>query len=147
VFDYQHNLWTNVFASIYVYSSEDVEWTWTKALRKQHLKKDIRRLIKDLPTSSEVQDTRQENPKWRNFKDRRLGCFCVHQTIRWYTGPRHQTNHVESVYSASEPPGTLDWVWCTPAARRTLEAQRPAMASSNGFLSGRHWIIWCISDL
>jgi hypothetical protein len=25
VFDYQHNLWTNVFASVYVYSSQDAK--------------------------------------------------------------------------------------------------------------------------
>jgi hypothetical protein len=25
VFDDQHNLWTNVFASVYVYSSQDVK--------------------------------------------------------------------------------------------------------------------------
>jgi hypothetical protein len=34
VFDDQHNLWTNVFAGIYVCSSHDVKVTWTKALRK-----------------------------------------------------------------------------------------------------------------
>jgi histidyl-tRNA synthetase len=38
VFDDQHNLWTNVFASIYDCSSQDAKVTWTKALRKQHLK-------------------------------------------------------------------------------------------------------------
>jgi hypothetical protein len=39
VFDDQHNLWTNVFASVYVFSSLDAKVTWTKALRKQHLKR------------------------------------------------------------------------------------------------------------
>jgi hypothetical protein len=39
VFDDQHNLWTNVIASVYVYSSHDAKVTWTKALRKQHLKR------------------------------------------------------------------------------------------------------------
>jgi hypothetical protein len=34
VFDDQHNMWTNVFASIYVCSSQDAKVTWTKALRK-----------------------------------------------------------------------------------------------------------------
>jgi hypothetical protein len=34
VFDDQHNLWTNVFASAYVCSSHDAKVTWTKALRK-----------------------------------------------------------------------------------------------------------------
>jgi hypothetical protein len=34
VFDDQHNLWTNVFASVYVCSSQDAKVTWTKALRE-----------------------------------------------------------------------------------------------------------------
>jgi hypothetical protein len=34
VFDDQHNLWTNMFASVYVCSSRDAKVTWTKALRK-----------------------------------------------------------------------------------------------------------------
>jgi hypothetical protein len=34
VFDDQHNLWTNVFANVYVSSSYDAKMTWTKALRK-----------------------------------------------------------------------------------------------------------------
>jgi hypothetical protein len=37
VFDDQHNLWTNVFASVCICSSQDAKVTWTKALRKQHL--------------------------------------------------------------------------------------------------------------
>jgi hypothetical protein len=34
VFDDQHNMWTNVFASVCVYSSQDAKVTWTKALTK-----------------------------------------------------------------------------------------------------------------
>jgi hypothetical protein len=34
VFDDQHNMWTIVFASVYVCSSHDAKVTWTKALRK-----------------------------------------------------------------------------------------------------------------
>jgi hypothetical protein len=34
VFDDQHNLWTNVFASICGCSSQDAKVTWTKTLRK-----------------------------------------------------------------------------------------------------------------
>jgi hypothetical protein len=34
VFDDQHNLWTNVFGSVYVCSSQDAKVTWTKAMRK-----------------------------------------------------------------------------------------------------------------
>jgi hypothetical protein len=40
-----------------------------KELREQHLKEDIRRLIEDLPTSSKVQDTRQEKPKWKKLEE------------------------------------------------------------------------------
>jgi hypothetical protein len=40
-----------VFDSVYVYSSKDVEWTWIEVLREQHLKEDMRRFIKQLPTS------------------------------------------------------------------------------------------------
>jgi hypothetical protein len=43
--------------SVYVYSSKDEEWTWTKTLKEQYLKEDIRRLIEDLPTLNKVQDT------------------------------------------------------------------------------------------
>jgi hypothetical protein len=58
-----------MFGSVYVYSSQDAKWFWTKALREQHLKEDIGRLIEDIPTSSKVQDTRQEKPKRRNLKN------------------------------------------------------------------------------
>jgi hypothetical protein len=34
VFDDQHNLWTNVFASVYDCSSLDAKVTWTNALSK-----------------------------------------------------------------------------------------------------------------
>jgi hypothetical protein len=34
VFDDQYNLWTNVFASVYVCSSQDAKVTWTKTMRK-----------------------------------------------------------------------------------------------------------------
>jgi hypothetical protein len=34
VFDDQHSLWTNAFASVYVCSSHDAKVTWTKAIRK-----------------------------------------------------------------------------------------------------------------
>jgi hypothetical protein len=33
VFDDQHSLWTDVFASVYDCSSHDVKVNWTKALR------------------------------------------------------------------------------------------------------------------
>jgi hypothetical protein len=39
VVDDQHNLWTNMFASVCICSSQDAKVTWTKALRKQHLKR------------------------------------------------------------------------------------------------------------
>jgi hypothetical protein len=38
VFDDQHSPWINVFVSVSVCSSQDAKVTWTKALRKQHLK-------------------------------------------------------------------------------------------------------------
>jgi hypothetical protein len=39
VFDDQHNLWINVFASVCICSSQDAKVTWTKALKKQHFKR------------------------------------------------------------------------------------------------------------
>lgn len=57
--------------SVYVNSSQDVKWFWSKALRKQHLKKDIERLIEELPTTSKIQDTRLENPSEETMKIRR----------------------------------------------------------------------------
>jgi hypothetical protein len=41
VFDDQHNMWTNVFASVCVCSSQDAKVTWTKALRKAPQKKTL----------------------------------------------------------------------------------------------------------
>jgi hypothetical protein len=41
VFDDQHNLWTNVFAHVYVCSSQDAKVTWTKALRNATPQKKI----------------------------------------------------------------------------------------------------------
>jgi hypothetical protein len=53
VFDDQHNLWTNVFASIYVCSSQDAKVTWTKAMRKATpQKKTLRRSQEDQQVSS-----------------------------------------------------------------------------------------------
>jgi hypothetical protein len=47
VFDDQHNLWTNVFASVCVCSSQDAKVTWTKALRKSNTsKEDIKKIKK-----------------------------------------------------------------------------------------------------
>jgi hypothetical protein len=34
VFDDQHNIWTNVFASVYVYSSHDAKWFWAMAFNE-----------------------------------------------------------------------------------------------------------------
>jgi hypothetical protein len=51
VFDDQHNMWTNVFASICDCSSHDAKVTWTEALRKQHLKEYIVRPIEDITKS------------------------------------------------------------------------------------------------
>jgi hypothetical protein len=53
VFDDQHNLWTNVFASVCVFSSQDAKVTWTEDLRKKHLKEDIIRPIEDITKSYE----------------------------------------------------------------------------------------------
>jgi hypothetical protein len=53
VFDDQHNLWTNVFASVCVCSSQDAKVTWTKALRKATPQK------KTLLRSSEVQEIKE----------------------------------------------------------------------------------------
>jgi hypothetical protein len=39
VFDDQHKLWNNVFASVYVCSSQDAKVTCTKTLRKATPKK------------------------------------------------------------------------------------------------------------
>jgi hypothetical protein len=41
VFDDQHNMWTDVFASICVCNSQDARVTWTKALRKETPQKKI----------------------------------------------------------------------------------------------------------
>jgi hypothetical protein len=41
VFEDQHNLWTNVFASVCICSSQDAKVTLTKELSKQHLKKTL----------------------------------------------------------------------------------------------------------
>ena len=51
VFDDQHNMWTNVFASVYNCSSRDAKVTWTKALRKATPQKKT--------LSSKVQETKK----------------------------------------------------------------------------------------
>jgi hypothetical protein len=59
VFDDQHNLWTNVFASVCVCSSHDAKVTWTKSLRKQHLKNNMKTISEDQQVSSKVQDIKK----------------------------------------------------------------------------------------
>jgi hypothetical protein len=69
VFDNQHNLWTNAFASVYIFSSQDAKWFWTKALKEQHLKKDIRWPIEALQIFSK--STRHKTKKSQVKKIRR----------------------------------------------------------------------------
>jgi hypothetical protein len=45
--DDQQNLWTNVFASVCICSSQDAKVTWTKALSKQHSKEDTMKTISE----------------------------------------------------------------------------------------------------
>jgi hypothetical protein len=75
VFDDQHNLWTNVFDSVYIYSSKDVEWTWIEVLREQHLKEDNRRLINSYQHQARVQGTRQESLESSLCPRTRSGCL------------------------------------------------------------------------
>ena len=50
-------------ASVCVYSSQDAKVTWTKALRKQHLKRDIMKTIReDQQVSSKVQEMKKSVP-------------------------------------------------------------------------------------
>jgi hypothetical protein len=71
VFDDQHNLWTNVFASVCVCSSQDAKVTWTKALRKATPQK------KTLSRSSEVQETKEVLPR-RTVWSRAPDCLVPH---------------------------------------------------------------------
>jgi hypothetical protein len=60
VFDEQHNLLTNVFSSVCIYSLEDAKVTWTKALKNNTWKEDIKKTIcEDQQLSSKVQDMKK----------------------------------------------------------------------------------------
>jgi hypothetical protein len=50
VFDEQHNPWTNKFSSVWVCSSQDVRFTWTKELRKATPQKKTLRRSKKSPS-------------------------------------------------------------------------------------------------
>jgi hypothetical protein len=53
-----------VFASVYVCSSHDAKLTWTKALRKQHLKRrHYEDISEDQYVSSKVQDMKKVLPR------------------------------------------------------------------------------------
>jgi hypothetical protein len=59
VFDDQHNLWTNVFASDFICRFTGHEEDWTKALRMEHLKRRHKRCV-------EVQDSRTKEAQGNN---------------------------------------------------------------------------------
>jgi hypothetical protein len=60
VFDEQHNLLTNVFFSVCIYSLQDAKVTWTKALKDNTSKEDIKNTIcEDQQLSSKVQDMKK----------------------------------------------------------------------------------------
>jgi hypothetical protein len=105
VLDDKHNLWTNVFASVYVFSLHDAKWTWTETLRKQHLKEDTRRLIEDLQVSSICPRHKiRRAQKWR-LENEEVGCFWLHQT-----GPmvHQQTGSTVTTFPSTRLVGTLD---------------------------------------
>jgi hypothetical protein len=78
VFEDQHNLWTNVFASVCICSSQDAKVTWTKELSKQHLKKDIMKTISEgQQVSNEVQDLKK----------------CSHSQTIWLRVANYQVAH------------------------------------------------------
>jgi hypothetical protein len=63
VFDCQHNMWTNIFATVCVCSSHDVKMTRTKALRSNTSKEDIKKTkSEDQQISSKVQDMKKVLP-------------------------------------------------------------------------------------
>jgi hypothetical protein len=56
-------LWTNVFAIVYVCSSQDAKMTWAKALRKKHLKRThYEDISEDQQVSSKVEDMKKVLP-------------------------------------------------------------------------------------
>lgn len=154
--DDQHNLWTNVFIDVYVFSLKDAEWTWTKTLREQHLKKDIWRLIENLPTSSE---SPWHKDKWMPSKEtwRIQNCAisgCTEpfgETPNWNTEPNterecslhpillaHQSKFgahcTLEVQGSSEMVG-IRLVWCTPAAHRIFDEEQRICQNNNGYLT------------
>jgi hypothetical protein len=66
VFDDQHNLRTNVFASVCVYSSHDGKRIGLKALRMQHFKRRPKRCV-------EVQDSRTKEAQGNNEEIHEVG--------------------------------------------------------------------------
>jgi hypothetical protein len=79
----KHNLGTNVFASVYVYSSKDVEWTWIEALRELHMKK----AIEDIPISYKSPRDKTRKAQVKKHEEQKIGLILgaldrleVHQT-------------------------------------------------------------------
>jgi hypothetical protein len=94
VFDDQHNLWTNVFASVCICSSNDAKMTRTEALRKKHLK---RRHYEDYKrrSTSIKQSTRHEE----NIATHGSSAY-VQRTVQWPT--RQSSATQEIVWCARE---------------------------------------------
>jgi hypothetical protein len=79
-------MWTNVFASVCICSSQDAKVTWTKALRKQHLKRRHYEDHKWRSTSIKQSPRHEESVATRGLSGTVLGdTEESHRTIQWDT--------------------------------------------------------------
>jgi hypothetical protein len=124
VFNDQHNLWNNMFASVYVCSSQDAKWFWTRHGGSNTSKNTLKDSLKT-HKYSESYDTRQKNPK-KKRKKTGFGRMVQHhwRTVRVY-------------------PGSLRW--CTRGGSWTDYIERLFLAPLRGWSSVPLRIVRCIN--
>jgi hypothetical protein len=82
VFDDQHNLWINVFASVCVCSSQDAKVTWKGIEKRNTSKEDIMKITtEDQEVSSKSKKRRQVLPDGLSVP-RASECPVAHRTVR-----------------------------------------------------------------
>jgi hypothetical protein len=119
----QHNLWTNMFASVYVYSSHDVKRIRLRQWGCNTSKEDIKRSI-------EVQDSRRIEAQKNQQRNQRKRAV----SQRWWcTGQWTVTVRCTPDYPVGQP----------DSLRRGARRQAPSGCSTG--LSGVHQTVWCWS--
>jgi hypothetical protein len=138
MFDDQHNMWTNVFASVYACSSQDAKVTWTKALRKA---------------------TPQKKTLWRSNEDQQIivlplaDCAAEkHRTVRCHTPdcPVHHGTVAQRLVLGALVGRSHRTIWCdvwTVRCKRLQRQRWPAVSDPMARCTGQgHRTIWCAAE-